>query len=194
MKGLVAAIMALSGAITSGCISVKSYVDPQYRQASYEAIQRPPQPIAARVDVHFMRNGEAFPKADSELRGNVERSLRATGVFVPSTSAAAPLISITANNVADLGAARAKGFGTGLTFGAAGSMIDDFYEFSCSYDNGGAAQKLDYKHAIHTSVGNAKAPEGMTATTPANAFGQVIDDVVLNFVKDLQARGALARQ
>jgi hypothetical protein len=40
-------------------------------------------------------------------------------------------------------------------------------------------------------VGNASPPPGMTAVPLATAFNQVIDDLVLNFLKDLQANGKL---
>jgi hypothetical protein len=190
------ALGAAALAVLSGCVSIKtqSFVDPQYHKAGYETIERPAQAIAAKVDVEFQRNGQALPAVDGELRGHVERTLRATGVFTPSASAEKPVITVKANNIADLAAARAKGFKTGLTFGGAGSMVDDNYEFACTFKSGTAEKTLSYQHAIHTAIGHTNdAPAGLTPTTPADAFGRVVEDVVLNFVKDLQDAGAIPK-
>jgi hypothetical protein len=194
MKAMMGAgLLALAG-LLAGCISPQSYVDPQYRLASYDAIQRVAQPVPVKVDVHFQRNGKPLPAADNELRGHVERTLRATGVFTPAADAAGT-ISITGNNIADLAEARSKGFATGLTFGAAGSMVDDNYEFTCAYQDGaGHDRNASFKHAIHTAIGKTEAPANLTPTTPADAFGHVVEDVVLNFVKQLQDAGLVPKQ
>ena len=175
------------GAMLSGCITPHAYVDPSYHKATYENIQRPATPAPVKVDVQFQRNGKPLPAVDKELRGHVERSLRATGVFVPNQDANATL-SVVGNNIADLAAARAKGFKTGLTFGGSGTMVDDNYEFSCSYSNSsGAKHEANYQHAIHTALGHTNdRPAGLTPTTLADAFSHVVEDVMLNCVKDLQ--------
>ena len=185
-------VVVSSVSLLSGCITPHSYVDPQYRKATYEQIQKPAQALPVKVQIQFQRNGKPLPAVDSELRSHVERTLRASGAFVPSADAASS-ISVTANNTADLAAARAKGFGTGLTFGAAGSTVDDNYEFSCSFADPSrpAQEPVVYKHAIHSTIGNADGPAGLTATTPADAFGRVVEDVVLNFVSDLQTQGVI---
>lgn len=179
----------------SACISPRAYVDPQYRLAGYESIQRLPTPVAVNLSTQFQRNGEHLPGVDAELRGHVERTLRASGVFTPTADANAPVtLSVTANNIADVAAAAAKGFGTGLTFGAAGSMVHDNYEFTFSYRNARNQQtRKVYQHAIHTTIGNADGPPGMTPTNLADAFSRVVEDVVLNFVKEVQDQGLAAR-
>jgi hypothetical protein len=183
--------IAAVASLLSGCITPHSYVDPQYRKASYEQITRLAAPVPVKVHVQFQRNGEPLPAADAEARGHVERSLRASGVFVP-TSDAANSIRVIANNIADMAAARAKGFGTGLTFGAAGTMVDDNYEFLCTYEsNSHPPQQVAYQHAIHTAIGNKKGPPGLAPTTPADAFSRVVEDVILNFVAELQGRGVI---
>jgi hypothetical protein len=102
---------------------------------------------------------------------------------------------VTCNNIADIAAARMKGFKTGFTFGAAGSMVDDNYEILCVYNDGaGKEQKLSYQHAIHTWVGKKKPETDLVPTTPAIAFGRVVEDVMLNFMKDLQDAGLVPKQ
>jgi hypothetical protein len=73
--------------LATGCISVKSVVDPAYGKTKYEDIVRPAEPFKWGVSVQFQRNGEPVPKADAALRDNVERALRASGVAVPPDSA-----------------------------------------------------------------------------------------------------------
>lgn len=187
-------VVAVSLSVLSGCMTMKSYVDPGFHKAGYGDIQRMAQPIPVNVITIFQRNGQGFPAADGELRGHVERTLRATGAFVPATADTRGTITVTGNNIADLAAARAKGFATGLTFGGAGSTVDDNYEFSCKYKAGDAEKSFTYQHILHSTIGNAQAPAGLTATTPAAGFGTIVEDVMLNFVKDLQDSGVIPKQ
>jgi hypothetical protein len=174
----------------TGCLSSKSYVDPQYRKAMYSDINHVETKYKANIDVEFQRNGKHFSSVDNELRGHVERVFRATGVVVPATEAVDLKIKVVANNIADISAARNKGFVTGLTFGVAGTCVTDFYEIIIEYQNGGPKERLTYKHAIHTTIGNSPAPIPVEPT-PGNAFAKVVEDVILNFVKEMQQRGKL---
>ncbi len=103
-------------------------------------------------------------------------------------------MKITVNNVADLSEAAVKGFGTGLTFGAAGSLVTDYYEIAIEYNDGNGSQFTQkYKHALHTTTGNEDAPfDSVQPTTPSDAFGTVVEQTLLNFVKDMQAKGFLS--
>ncbi len=111
----------------TGCISSKSYVDPSFGKATYDDIQKVETQHAMLVDIEFQRNGEAFPDANAEVRSHVERTLRASGVITPDLDSTPKRIKVTVNNVADLGEAAAKGFATGLTFGAVGTPVTDYY-------------------------------------------------------------------
>lgn len=189
------AFLVLSSAALSACIAPQTYVDPQYHRASYETIHRLAKPISVKLDTQFQRNGQPLPAADGELRSQVERTLRASGVFIPTADPNAPaIINVVANNIADLAAARGRGFVTGLTFGGAGSMFDDNYEFTFTFhDAANHERKMTYQHAIHTAIGRTERPAGLTPTTTADAFGRVVEDVVLNFVQDLQEKGLASR-
>ncbi|MFC1681822.1 hypothetical protein ACFL1S_08635 [Pseudomonadota bacterium] len=177
-----------------GCVTTKSYVDPSFEDATYDAIKPVASKYVSKVEVEFQRNGERVEEAEKEVRNHVERTLRATGVIDPSASDTAITIKVVVNNIADLGEARAKGFGTGLTFGAAGSVVTDYYEVSISFlDGEGAELTENYKHALHSTIGNKKAPiEGVEPTTPADGFGTIVEQVLLNFVKDMQSKGLLS--
>jgi hypothetical protein len=175
----------------SGCLSTKAYVDLQYRRATYSEIGHVDTKYKANIDVEFQRNGKHFSNADNELRGHVESVFRATGVVVPTTEPVELKIKVIANNIADLAAARTKGFATGLTFGVAGTTVTDYYEVTIEYQNGGMKGRSTYKHAIHTTIGNASAPIPVEPMTVSDAFGKVVEDVILNFVKEMQQSGKL---
>lgn len=174
-----------------GCLATRCYVDPQYRKATQSDIKAVGAKHNVNVDVEFQRNGERFPRADGELRMQVEKALRATGVVDIVTAPSDTKIRVVANNIADMDEAFSKGFGTGLTFGAAGSVVTDFYEIKVEFASGGAKQSFAYKHAIHTTVGNKPAPIPVEPTKVGEAFGVVIEDVILNFVRDVQVGGGL---
>lgn len=186
-------LILVAGSLT-GCITSQTFVDPQYHKAGYESLQRISQPVPVKVDVEFQRNGQPLPAADNELRGHVERTLRATGVLLPAADSGQATIKVIGNNIADLGAAKAAGFKTGLTFGGAGSVVADNYEFTCTYKGAAQEKSFSYQHALHTTIGNAKGPAGLAPTTPADGFARVVEDVILNFVKDLQDSGVLPKQ
>lgn len=187
---------ALCGMVSfglGGCLSMKSVADPQYRHATYQSIQHSAAPVPVSVDASFAVNGKPKPSVDAMVKTSVERVLRGTGAFVPGASGDATL-TVAVNNVADIGAARAKGFGTGLTFGAAGSVVNDLYEFNMAYKVAGVTQYQATLHdGILTSIGNAAPPVPGPYMTPDMAFMQAVEDAVLNFVHDLQAQGKMQR-
>lgn len=182
-------------ALLSGCISLKSYVDPSYAKATHADIKTAREKYNTKVNVEFQRNGKHLERGDKEIRGHVERALRATNVFNPTESNESITLKVVVNNVADMGQAAAKGFGTGLTFGLAGSAVTDYYEFTITYtDVWGMELAKSYKHALHSTVGNKAAPiKGVKATTPADGIATIIEQVVVNFVFDMQSKGLLGK-
>ncbi len=180
-------------AFLQGCISMHSYVDPQFHHAGYSDLARSQQPYALSIKTEFQRNGVAQPRADRLLSDDVIRTLRASGVVVPydGKGPADGEISITVNNVANVGNSAAKGFGTGLTFGLVGSHVTDGYEMTGRLTQSDFTEERKYQHAILSTVGNASGPPGLTPVALATAFNQVIDDLVLNFLKDMQSEGRL---
>lgn len=192
MKTISFISLCISLLISTGCVSVKSYVDPGFESVAYSDIKSPAARHQVVLETEFQRNGEHLPAVDSELRNHVERSLRATGVVAPEFGGTT-VINVVVNNVADIAAARAKGFGTGLTFGAAGSTVADYYEISITMTVNGREVKTDYEHALHTTVGNASPPfPEVEATTIADGFGQIVEQAILKFVKDMQSQNLLS--
>ena len=96
-------IVVLAALVLSGCISTNSYVDPSYGETSYEDLRRPAEPLALKINVEFSRNGARLPAADDEVRGKVERVVRASGLITPSDSATAASSVTTRPNAVNIG-------------------------------------------------------------------------------------------
>lgn len=188
-----AVLFAMVCLLLSGCISPRSYVDPTFSKTRYEDINRRSEPLKLKIAAEFQRNGTHFEKADMMLKDNSERILRGTGVIIPSVESTDGEINIVCNNIADLGAAGAKGFGTGLTFGAIGSTVTDAYELSVSIKtkDGKTISRNAIKHALHTAIGNTSLPEGVEAVLPDAAFERVLEQMLLKAIKDMQESGEL---
>jgi hypothetical protein len=177
-----------------GCVSTKSYVDPTYSRATYNDITRKAEPYKWRIVVEFQRNRTHLPSVDGELLAAVERTVRASGIAVPAPEGSSGQLKVVVNNIADLRTARTKGFGTGLTFGLVGSTVSDYYEMDVELSmNGRISRRSDYKHAIHTTVGNASGPPGVEPLSTSAALAKALEQMLLNFLKDLQQTGELSR-
>lgn len=197
MKAIAKLALTFVGvSMLSACApAVRTYVDPQYRHATYDTVHRLAQPIPVKVGVRFEVNGAPRPEADASLKSQVEQTLRSSGVFIPSDLAGTTSeITVLANDLADTGLARAKGFGTGMTFGAVGSAVPDDYEFDIAYRDGGTTKyKNTYKHRLITIIGNVNGPASATPMTLEGGSHQVIEDTMLNFINDMQDKGVIAK-
>lgn len=190
-----ASLLALFSSLLIACAGPKSvsFVDPSYPKVSYEQIKRKPEPLPLALTVEFQRNGEHLAAADSTLRDEAERVLRAAGVIVPAAANTRGSIKVVINNIADLSSARAKGFVTGVTFGAAGSTVTDAYEMDVVITIGGKTfERRAVKHELHTTLGNVTLPQGLE-TVPANTgFGRIVEQLLLRVLRDMQLSGELA--
>jgi hypothetical protein len=90
------------------------------------------------------------------------------------------------NNIADLAEARKKGFATGSTFFLKGTVVTDNYEMQAIATIGGkTVSKSGYKGAILTAIGHASGPEGVPPMTVTDAFNKVVEQLILQFLRDL---------
>ena len=179
-------------ALLTGCISPKSFIDPTQSKLTYESVKRSSTPLKLTLVTEFQRNGEHFPKADSTLRDTTERVLRASGVIVPTTEASVGQVRVVVNNVADRGAAAAKGFGTGLTFGLVGTTVMDAYELTLVVNTGGKTYSSSViKHSLFTAIGNTTTPEGVETMPIGVAFQKVVEQMLLRALKEAQDSSAL---
>ena len=183
-----AIVLALLICGAGSAAASKSYVDPSYGKVKYSDIVKPDHPYKLKLKVEFQRNGQHLPQVDSVILRQVDRVIRATGFAVPDpTSEGSDEMSIVLNNIADIAQAKRKGYVTGSTFYLKGSVVTDYYEMQASATiSGKTITKSGYKHAIHSTIGLAKGPKGMPPMTAVEAVDKVVEELVLNFLGDLQ--------
>jgi hypothetical protein len=182
-------ILALLISGTEFSAAAKSYVDPSYGKVKYADIIKPAQPYKLKLNVEFQTNGQHRPRVDSVLMKQVDRVIRESGfaIPVPDSEPGSDQLTIVVNNLADLDEARRKGYVTGSTFFIKGSTVTDYYEMQATITIAGKTiTKSGYKHAIHSTIGHAKGPEGLPAMTTEEAFDKVVEELILNFLGDLQ--------
>ncbi|HKW91052.1 MAG TPA: hypothetical protein VJX92_04075 [Methylomirabilota bacterium] len=184
-------VLALLVVGLSGCLSIKSYVDPRLPTVGYRDLlsARDPQPLALTVAFH--RNGSpaslGVSRARDEVRAVVERSKLFSAVVTEKSTAPGSQLDIVLDNVGDLNDAAAKGAKTGLTFGASGSQVTDGYVFTATFRPAGKAPVTKvYHHAMHSTIGNAPGPTGIEPMSVGEAFNKVVEGLVLNLLLDLQ--------
>ncbi|MEN6622128.1 MAG: hypothetical protein ABFD50_11325 [Smithella sp.] len=191
MKLRLMVVMFCIAFVISGCISSKSYVDNSYKKSKIADIIPAKTPKKATVVVEFQRNGEPQPSAVPFVKAQIVKTLTWSRVFEPvdNTDANVDKLFFTMNNIADLENATKQGFKTGFTFGGAGSVVSDNYAFTGKLiPVKGKEFKGEYKHALHTAIGNTDAPQGLTPAVSIEAgINEIIEDLVLNFLKDYQA-------
>lgn len=187
---VVAALLVLM-VVTGGCLSVKAYVDPQLPKVSYADLltRRDQRPVALMVEFH--RNGEpatlGASTARKEVRAVVEKS-KLFSSLLDKPRDDVDRLEIVLDNVGDTGDAAGKGALTGVTFGAKGSQVTDGYIFTATFRAVGkqAVTKV-YRHAIHSTIGNAQGPPGLVAEESIRAaFNKVVEGLVLNLLLELQ--------
>lgn len=189
---LALATMMIAG--LSGCISMKSYVDPALPKAGKGDLVVAPEPKPVQVLFEFRSKGVANAAATSQIRPRVVAVATESGLFKEIASAGeAPsggVLKVMIDNVAITDNAAAKGFGTGLTFGLVGSMVTDGYVCTMTYTRDGKATETTVKHALHSTIGNKAGPEGLTPMKPADAVNVIMDQLIWNGLKDLSTKGA----
>jgi hypothetical protein len=187
--GVAVVLSAVLG--VAGCLSVKSYVDPELRKVEYADLLARQDRRPLSVAVQFQRNGEAKSSANEQVQERVVKILEASKLFatVTTTSEGHGLdrLQLVLNNVADVDGAAGKDVKTGLTFGASGSLVTDSYVMSATFLRpGSVAVEKTYRHALHTTIGSAEGPPNLRPMELQAAFDKVLEDLMLNLILDLQ--------
>lgn len=190
----IAALVLVSSTGLSACMNLKSYVDPALVPVAKSQLPTVATPKPVSVLFEFRTKGNANPQATSALQGRVIAATAESDMFSKVSSTAgipdAGILKIIIDNVGDQGSAVAKGIGTGLTLGLAGSLVRDGYACTASYAYKEKTYETTLNHAILTTVGNHRAPPGLTAVTPMDAINQVVDQLVWHALKDLAEKQA----
>ncbi|HET6911915.1 MAG TPA: hypothetical protein VFH71_01085 [Rhodanobacteraceae bacterium] len=188
------ALLLLACGTLSGCLSMKMYVDPALPQVSKADLPVVPQPRPVQVLFEFDTKGNANATATGEIKPRVLAIAEQSGLFSSVSDTAmdgdAGVLKIVIDNVPVDKNAAAKGFGTGLTFGLAGTMVTDGYVCTASYTHDGHTTETTVKHAIYTTIGNHAAPQGLTPMQPVDAVHQVTDQFTWNALKQLADKQA----
>jgi hypothetical protein len=196
-RTLAVSFVAVLLLFVAGC--TKSYVDPAHNDVSFDQLVTNQKPVKVLVEFQFQFNGTPKEPSTKLIRPWLINVLRGSRVVEPVDVAVdgepTGKFVITMNNVGDMGEAFAKGFGTGLTFGLAGSLVTDGYVFTTDYYPPGEQKAVSnsFKHAIHSTVGNKAGPEGLEPMTTMEAFHAVLEDLVIVMLKDLQKEGYLSQ-
>jgi len=191
-----AAFLGLMACATlSGCITAKMYVDPALPKVGKTDMPVLPQPHPVQVLFEFQTKGNANSRATSEIEPRVIAVVSESGLFSKISTAAdlegAGILKIVINNVPLTDNAVAKGFGTGLTFGLAGSLVKDGYVCTATYTRDGKTTDVVLHHAIYTTIGNHAAPEGLTPMDPSSAVHLAMDQMTWNVLKQLGEKKVL---
>jgi len=190
-------LVCLVGVTLSGCFAVtRSYVDPGLPKASYSDLRPRADPQPLYLTVEFLTHEKPNPQGSALVFEKARKILLASRLFSSVASAAGERsdhLAIVMQNVGDTAEAGRRGAVTGLTFGLAGSLVTDGYVVTATYTRVGKESQFrkDYVHAIHSSVGLQKGPEGLPPMSLSEAFDKVVEDLVLNVLRDLQQGGYL---
>jgi hypothetical protein len=180
--------------VLAGCAS-RAYVDPGLPRVDYDQIERPECAVPVEIAVQYQVNEDFHRWKSLHIRSVVLNTLRSSGIFnriTTKTCIHCFKIDIVLNEVIDILDVIRKKIRTGLTFYAARSMNTDYYVFTGTlYAPQKAAVTKKYNHAIYLPAGDTKPPEGLKPMKPDEALDAIVEQLVLNFLKDLQAEGCL---
>lgn len=179
----------------AGCMPTM-YIDPVLPKAGPGDVTRTTTPQPVQFLYEFQTRGAPNARATEMTKERAQGVLGASGLF--SVIAAEPQangqrLTVVINNVPITTDAAAKGFGVGLTFGLVGATVTDGYEISASFAAPGRDPlALQYRHAIHSTLGNTTPPPGLIPEpTPRDAVDKLIDQLMWSILRDVSKSGRL---
>ncbi|TCJ12271.1 hypothetical protein EZJ19_13105 [Parasulfuritortus cantonensis] len=177
----------------AGCMP-KSFVDPGLYQGGLKTAPRLDTPIPVELRVRGYTQGKENARATEFWTRQITKALDDSHALAPSASpgTARHKLAVDMDNVGDMGTAFGKGFMTGLTLGLVGSTVTDGYVMRATFSGpDGEASEHEYRHAIHSMIGNADPPQGVATMSPMEAAIQVVDDLVAHLLRDLKSEGRI---
>jgi len=190
-------VLASACLFLSGCLVPKMYVDqtlPLASKADLAATSAPLQPI--QFVYEFQTRGSANARATENTRERALGAVKDSGLFSAVSGepqANQRRLTVVINNVPITQDAASKGFGVGLTFGLAGTVVTDGYDCKAVLTIPGAEPvTLQYKHAVHTSIGNTAPPPGLTPEPSIqDAVTKLINQLMWSILRDLSKSNLL---
>jgi hypothetical protein len=192
-----AAFALLAAALLSGCISAHSYVDPALPRADRQSVAAVSHPQPIQLLFEFRSRGRSNARATEATASRITAVAAQSGLFTEVSPVPVPSrrrLTIVIDNVPITSEEEAaeRGFGTGLTFGLIGTMVTDGYVCEATLEEPGEAPlTLHFRHALHTTIGNASGPPGLTAVTPREGVNAVVDQLGWSIMRDLSRSARL---
>ena len=153
--------------------------------------------VLVNLSFEFQTNGQMNPAVTNKWRSSVASVLTNLEQFSSVGSGdpnAQAQIDIVMNNVFDsLAGAVTQGIFSGLTFGLIGTKVTDDYVVTAVYrEQGGEASQQEYEWGLISTSGIIHGgAEGEKYKSSDDAFGRMVEQVVLRIVSDLQGSGKL---
>jgi hypothetical protein len=184
--------LGLLGLQLAACsVPMRYYADAGRNEAYYAEIKAKQSFTTVRVEVQYLRNGLPDDSAKDYVRDDVLRVLQRTGAFTWNDDPQTPaVLTVVVDDIYETGGKTdADMFYTGMLLGMRSSVAStDNFVFRISYKDASKPVRFGrYQHAVWTTAGDK-------AATPSNrgpyndiddAFAVVMEDVLLNFLKDL---------
>jgi hypothetical protein len=181
-------------AFVGGCANF--YVDGSLQDLKPEQIKKAENPKPVQLLFEFQTKGVNNARATEFLKKQVTEQVEKSGLFSKVSNdpvEGGAILSVTLNNVPLTDNAFGKGFASGLTFGLAGNTVTDGYICTADFLAGGSAQRITktVRHAIHTTVGNEKAPANATKVENLTQAAEVMTrQAVSNVLNELATESA----
>jgi hypothetical protein len=182
-----------------GCLSMNSYVDPALPAANKASVKPVSHPAPIQVLVEFRTKGVPNAGGTQRLTPVILDVAKESGLFSevdvgPAANGRRLVITVDNVPITSESDAMTKGFGTGLTFGLVGTMVTDGYVCEAIYTApSGAPVKFSYRHALHTTIGNASGPPGLVGKKPAEATRDIAAQLAWSILRDLSRNEGFAQ-
>lgn len=191
-------LYVIASLVLVGCASPRSFLGNSFPNVTYKDIKKRDVPLRLKLVVEFQRNGERFSMGEVPLRDYSGRILRDTGMIYPIDELSLGPeqedgeIRIVLNNIADSGTVAVEASRTGYPLWMVGKLITDAYEMSMFITvNGKTISRTGIQHAVHTAIGNMSIPDNVQVFPADQAFGKVLEQMILRALEDFQRRGEL---
>lgn len=182
--------------VLAGCASPKrSFLGASFPNVAYKDLKQRSTPLRLKLTVEFQRNGEHFSRGDVPLKDYSASILRDSGVVLPVDDKEEGQIQVVLNNVADTGTLAVEASRKNYPLWMIGKTITDAYELSLSITlQGKTISQTGIKQAVHTAIGNMSIPDSVQTFPQDQAFGKVLEQMLLHSLQIMQESGELARQ
>jgi hypothetical protein len=188
------ASLALAGCSTPR-FSASYFIDPKPPRSSHADLVAPanPQPVYLVFDMYSAEG--SFPEATRQIGPKIVRILNQSGLFSSVANVGSENIAriqVSMRETAVLTGQDTKSLPKGLTSGLTGSRGAIVYSFTAYYQPPGQeAVKKAYPHAVHIVEGASPELGDAFPMTASHAVDTMVEQVMLNFLRDLQVERKL---